>query len=180
MSETNYCFPQQVLNLNDASSMLEVQKRRIYDITNVLEGVGLLEKTAKNNIRWNGRTMDIGSESDQLIPSSPNSCPMPSSFDMPAPTPQRLALMKENDDLDVLEKQLEEQIKAASASLASMNEDQENKKYAFVTYKDIRGVKEFTAQTVIAVKAPSETKLEVPDPREVSKYFTTFCCQSLC
>jgi transcription factor E2F3 len=31
---------------------LQVQKRRIYDITNVLEGVGLIEKKSKNNIRW--------------------------------------------------------------------------------------------------------------------------------
>jgi|TARA_B100001142_G_scaffold242982_1_gene242128 sugar-specific transcriptional regulator TrmB len=29
-----------------------VQKRRIYDITNVLEGIGLIEKKSKNNIRW--------------------------------------------------------------------------------------------------------------------------------
>jgi hypothetical protein len=31
-----------------------VQKRRIYDITNVLEGIGLIEKTSKNKIRWKG------------------------------------------------------------------------------------------------------------------------------
>ena len=32
--------------------LLQVQKRRIYDITNVLEGIGLIEKTSKNHIRW--------------------------------------------------------------------------------------------------------------------------------
>lgn len=31
---------------------LHVQKRRIYDITNVLEGIGLIEKQSKNHIRW--------------------------------------------------------------------------------------------------------------------------------
>jgi hypothetical protein len=31
-----------------------VQKRRIYDITNVLEGIGLIEKKLKNNIQWKG------------------------------------------------------------------------------------------------------------------------------
>lgn len=41
-----------VVDLNIASNKLRVQKRRIYDITNVLEGVGLLEKKSKNNIQW--------------------------------------------------------------------------------------------------------------------------------
>jgi len=34
--------------------LLQVQKRRIYDITNVLEGIGLIEKKLKNNIQWKG------------------------------------------------------------------------------------------------------------------------------
>ena len=44
----------QTLDLNVAVKMLAVQKRRIYDITNVLEGIGLIAKERKNNIRWNG------------------------------------------------------------------------------------------------------------------------------
>jgi len=41
-----------VLDLNHAAEVLHVQKRRIYDITNVLEGIGLIEKKSKNNIQW--------------------------------------------------------------------------------------------------------------------------------
>ena len=41
-----------MVNLNDAANYLNVQKRRIYDITNVLEGIGLIEKTMKNKITW--------------------------------------------------------------------------------------------------------------------------------
>lgn len=44
----------QTIDLNDAVKVLEVQKRRIYDITNVLEGIGLICKVSKNNIRWDG------------------------------------------------------------------------------------------------------------------------------
>jgi hypothetical protein len=33
-------------------SIVQVQKRRMYDITNVLEGVHLIEKGLKNMIRW--------------------------------------------------------------------------------------------------------------------------------
>jgi len=36
-----------------AADILAVrQKRRIYDITNVLEGIGLIEKRTKNSIQW--------------------------------------------------------------------------------------------------------------------------------
>ena len=31
-----------------------MEKRRIYDITNMLEGIGLICKVSKNNIRWDG------------------------------------------------------------------------------------------------------------------------------
>ena len=42
-----------VLDLKTAAETLAVpQKRRIYDITNVLEGIGLIEKNSKNLIRW--------------------------------------------------------------------------------------------------------------------------------
>lgn len=44
--------PDGVVDLNGAASQLEVQKRRIYDITNVLEGIGVIEKKGKNNVRW--------------------------------------------------------------------------------------------------------------------------------
>lgn len=46
--------PNGVVDLNKASQELQVQKRRIYDITNVLEGIGILEKKSKNNIQWKG------------------------------------------------------------------------------------------------------------------------------
>lgn len=40
------------LTLQAANSLAVKQKRRIYDITNVLEGVGLIEKKNKNIIQW--------------------------------------------------------------------------------------------------------------------------------
>lgn len=44
--------PDGVVDLNRAAEVLEVQKRRIYDITNVLEGIQLIRKKSKNNIQW--------------------------------------------------------------------------------------------------------------------------------
>ena len=39
------------MDINKASDSLQVQKRRIYDIINVLEGVGLVKKKSKNTIQ---------------------------------------------------------------------------------------------------------------------------------
>ena len=50
--------PGGVLDLNQAALTLQVQKRRIYDITNVLEGIGMIEKQSKNNICWRGAGFD--------------------------------------------------------------------------------------------------------------------------
>ncbi|MEQ2316639.1 hypothetical protein AMECASPLE_034474, partial [Ameca splendens] len=49
-----------VLDLNVVSSELSVSKRRLYDITNVLEGIKLVKKTYKNHIQWLGSPLDEG------------------------------------------------------------------------------------------------------------------------
>ncbi|KAL0095682.1 E2F/DP family winged-helix DNA-binding domain-containing protein [Phycomyces blakesleeanus] len=52
------------LDLNSAAAELNVQKRRIYDITNVLEGICLIEKNSKNHVRWTGSTPSLNSSSN--------------------------------------------------------------------------------------------------------------------
>ncbi|CAB3400759.1 unnamed protein product [Caenorhabditis bovis] len=47
-----------VLNLNDAADLLGVPKRRLYDITNVLEGIDYVEKIGKNSIRWKDTSIE--------------------------------------------------------------------------------------------------------------------------
>ena len=42
------------INFQAADTLNVRQKRRIYDITNVLEGIGLIEKRNKNCIKWKG------------------------------------------------------------------------------------------------------------------------------
>ena len=44
--------PGGILDLNKVARKLGVQKRRVYDITNVLDGIDLVEKKSKNHIRW--------------------------------------------------------------------------------------------------------------------------------
>lgn len=50
--------PNQCVDISEAARTLNVQKRRIYDITNVLQGIGYIEKVGKNLMRWVGGTRD--------------------------------------------------------------------------------------------------------------------------
>ena len=139
--------PEGVLDLNAAATMLGVQKRRIYDITNVLEGIGIIEKRSKNNIQWKGlgaNSSNMQAELDQLkgeVRSSAES-----------------------------ETWLDQAIMEMQSSLRDLAEDQANASYAFVTHEDVRNINAFAADTVIAIKAPSGTTLEVPDPDEGMDY----------
>ena len=53
---------QGAIDLNKAAETLNVQKRRIYDITNVLEGIGLIEKKSKNIIQWKALPSTVGED----------------------------------------------------------------------------------------------------------------------
>ena len=61
------------ININDLVNKLGVKKRRIYDITNVLQGIEYLQKSGKNEIIWT-KTISNKSKSKKksLIPKKNN------------------------------------------------------------------------------------------------------------
>mmetsp|Transcript_59011 Transcript_59011/g.97562 ORF Transcript_59011/g.97562 Transcript_59011/m.97562 type:complete len:389 (+) Transcript_59011:24-1190(+) len=140
--------PEGILDLNQAATSLAVQKRRIYDITNVLEGIGLIEKKSKNNIQWKGMGPNSGKAMEI-----------------------KLDELKEQIRVSVAHEQwLDNAIEQMQTSLRELAEDSENADHAYVTHEDIRNIQSFNADTVIAIKAPSGTTLEVPDPDEGMDY----------
>ncbi len=70
-------------------------------------------------------------------------------------------------DLEAKENRLDEMIRQCTSQLRVLTEDPENSRLAYVNYHDIRSIKSLEEQTVIAIKAPPETRLEVPDPNQV-------------
>ena len=54
----------------------------------------------------------------------------------------------------------------------TMSEDEYNQKLAYLTHTDIRNIPEFGEETLLAVKAPYGSTLEVPDPDEVTHTHT--------
>lgn len=145
--------PYGVLDLNKATELLDVQKRRIYDITNVLEGIGLIQKEAKNNIRWKGakhlerKPVSLDREQAEIAT-------------------RMVDLHGEVQDLKMTEEELDHMIEQKKSQMGFNSTNEELKRYAYVTYQDLRGISEFHGTTVIAVKAPPETRLEVPKPEE--------------
>ncbi|NXG73988.1 E2F6 factor, partial [Baryphthengus martii] len=146
--------PDGVLDLNEVATTLGVRKRRVYDITNVLDGIHLIQKRSKNLIQW------IGSNLDQVV----------------GKASEKQNLKDEISDLSAMEEALDELIKDCAHQLFELTDDKENAKYpfnscitltyAYVTYQDIRSIQAFQGQIVIAIKAPEETKLEIPIPTE--------------
>ncbi|XP_034541677.1 transcription factor E2F4 isoform X1 [Notolabrus celidotus] len=134
-----------VLDLKAAADTLAVrQKRRIYDITNVLEGIGLIEKKSKNSIQWKGvgpgcNTREIA---DKLID-----------------------LKAELDDLALREHELDQQKVWVQQSIKNVTDDSNNSPVAYVKHEDLCGA--FKGDTLLAIRAPIGTQLEVPIPESI-------------
>ncbi|KAM6937364.1 transcription factor E2F4 [Xenentodon cancila] len=134
-----------VLDLKAAADTLAVrQKRRIYDITNVLEGIGLIEKKSKNSIQWKGvgpgcNTREIA---DKLID-----------------------LKAELDDLALREHELDQQRVWVQQSIKNVTDDSNNSPMAYIRHEDLCGA--FKGDTLLAIRAPIGTQLEVPIPEGV-------------
>ncbi|CAK6438665.1 unnamed protein product [Pipistrellus nathusii] len=100
-----------VLDLKAAADTLAVrQKRRIYDITNVLEGIDLIEKKSKNSIQWKG--VGAGCNTKEVL--------------------ERLRdLRAEVEDLDLKERELDQQKLWLQQSIRNVMDDTLNSRYPF-------------------------------------------------
>ncbi|KAJ0973360.1 hypothetical protein J5N97_021319 [Dioscorea zingiberensis] len=140
--------PDHIIDLNSAAETLEVKKRRIYDITNVLEGIGLIEKAVKNRIHWKGL--------DDLSPGNVDDVSI---------------VQAEVGNLSIQEHDLDDRIKEMQAKVRGLSQDENNQRWLFLTEDDIKGVPCFQNQTLIAIKAPYGTNMEVPDPDEKFHFY---------
>jgi len=133
--------PNFTIDLNEAVQDLKVQKRRIYDITNVLEGIGYIEKANKNKIRWVGNTENYAIENDIN------------------------QLTQEIEQLAVEEEEIDKWTAYLQEMLGDLSKDAENNNYAYVTFDDIKSVETLSKeseQPFLVIRAPKGTVLEVP------------------
>ena len=88
-------------------------------------------------------------------------------------------LKTQNHQLQAQEMMLDEYINLMQNSLREIADDGENEQCAFVTHDDIRNLRSMDGDTIVAIKAPGGTTLEVPDPDEVRDSDTWSCTQLL-
>ncbi|XP_078131076.1 transcription factor E2F6 isoform X2 [Sander vitreus] len=103
------------LDLRQVTTSLQTRRRRVYDITNVLEGINLIEKQSANKVKWIG------------------SCHISSFLWMSQQRVQR-----ELDNLKLVEDTLDTFIKSCAQQLFDMTDDLENAASAYVTHEDVR------------------------------------------
>ncbi|XP_013099389.1 transcription factor E2F2 [Stomoxys calcitrans] len=119
------------IDLKDAADILDVQKRRIYDITNVLEGVGLIEKTRYSSVvRWRGG-LD-GQSDDSIFREVKTRC----------------------NQLVALEADIDDQLDIARRNLKNVQEDAANRSFAYVTRDDLLSV--FGDDVVLTIPSHDE------------------------
>ena len=132
--------PNGTVDLNKASEGLGVQKRRIYDITNVLEGIGLVEKKSKNTVHWCGnQKVDLSAE--------------------------RADLHTDLADLEAKENELDQLIAQSTRQLKYLNDNE--KKFAYLSNRDL--ISFYRNQQTLAFASQSPFNVSVPDP-EGGKY----------
>ncbi|EAT41054.1 AAEL007279-PA [Aedes aegypti] len=133
--------PKGILNLGEATKILEVrQKRRIYDVTNVLEGIGLIEKYGKNSVKWRG---------DSLTPD-------------PRDVTRKMRLLKhDRSSLLSFEAVIDEQLKVIRQCTDITRTNESTISYAYVTSEDITDA--FGAQTTNILARNSSTHTPIDD-----------------
>lgn len=138
------------IDLKEAVTVLAVpQKRRIYDITNVLEGIGLIEKITKNVVQWKG--VLPGGNAHNI-------------------SRRHMLLKCELQDLTEKEEMLDLQLRWVRQSIKNIYED--GNALSYVNQDDI--CNSFSGHTLLAVQAPSGTTLDVPIPKAIRDGPTTY------
>ncbi len=138
----------ELININEIVKKLKVKKRRIYDITNVLEGIGYIKKLGKNQIKW--IKTDFLNENIILNYNNEDSNKINKFID----------LQKENEKLDLF-------IKEINLEFEKLNEKPETKNYAYVTYDDLKNLADNNNNKMIAIKAPIDTSIEIIDNKNI-------------
>ena len=142
------------ISINDLVEDLNVKKRRIYDITNVLQGIGYLEKKGKNEILWikDNNCINIQNPNNNII----------SSYSQ---------LKQELDELKSQNENIEENMNKYREEFKLISQKNEFPKYGYITFDDITELSLNEKVNFMIIKAPKGTSINVIDDEESKKAY---------
>ena len=151
------------ISINELVEDLNVKKRRIYDITNVLQGIGYLQKIGKNEILW------IKDSNTISIPNGTNS----SKDEMASENyiSNYSQLKKELEDLKSQKNNIDEELNKYREEFKLISEKNEFPKYGYITFNDITDLSLSEKVNFLLIKAPKGTLINVIDDEESKKAF---------
>ncbi|CEF61140.1 Transcription factor E2F/dimerisation partner (TDP) domain and Winged helix-turn-helix DNA-binding domain-containing protein [Strongyloides ratti] len=131
-----------VIDINVALEQLQVKgKKKIYDIINILENIGLIERKTSNLIQWKGGTWPPKNGQKIDLKTSDRN--------------EMIKLQNEISKLDKKEKELDEYLKYMKMSLKNVCEEAAKKDLFYMHAGDIMDT--FEDKAVIVIQAPKGT-----------------------
>ena len=143
------------VNINELVKELKVKKRRIYDITNVLEGIGYVQKHAKNEISWI-RTEVLNNFSNSLL------------YNL-----KQDINNKKNEflELEKINKSLDTEIEKIKDEFNLISQEEDFNQYGYITFTDLNDLSNNEKYDLLAIKAPKGTSIDIIDPNEAKKSY---------
>ena len=143
------------VNINELVKELKVKKRRIYDITNVLEGIGYVQKHAKNEISWI-RTEVLNNYSNSRL------------FNMKQEVNNR---KNEYNELEKNSKLLDKEIGKIKQEFNSISQKDDFNKYGYITFTDLNKLSDNDKFDLLVIKAVKGTSIDIIDPNDAKKSY---------
>lgn len=135
-----------VLKIDDIVKKLGFSKRRIYDITNVLEGIGIIKKIEKNKIEIISKQ---NLDSETVLERAKS---------------EMESLLKEEIELKKEEKKLDKWINELIHTYCENSNSEEFQKMFYLNLDHIKLISDENDLNIIGINAPINTKILVPDP----------------
>ena len=131
------------ININELVKDLDVKKRRIYDITNVLQGIGYIEKKGKNEIIWIKNQNQITNKKNKIKNNS-------------------FKIHKQVNELNTFMDKIKDEINSISSKSDFF-------KYGYITYTDLINLSKNENINLLIIKATKGTKVDIMDKKNTKK-----------
>jgi len=171
LSQKNY-----EIDLNDAEKILNLKKRRLYDISNCLEGVGAIKKIGKNKIKWvvKGENLENPKklENPENLKKPENELKNNKSELKKTNSLSQLStseLLQKIKILENEESQLDQMISQQENELNILTSNENDKKLAYITCTDLKNCSFLENKIVLCIKTDQGTVIDINNCEKSSK-----------